>query len=226
MTTGKCNSCSVLCGYNRSMDKLFHSWFGWWFIGFMLYTIITIVYGARAQTQALAGWRIEAREALVFRKPRALRRNTLMMPGVFLLMLFPILLATPPHRQYEAEQTSSQQLTQTLIKGYMAASALSLSLLFVYLGGPFEMRLDGRQRVYEKTAGWPWRPKTRRGSLDDYKEVCVTRRNNIMLVPRSPRRLITGDILSDAASKQAARTLVEEVSRVTGIPIVDCPQKR
>lgn len=226
MTTRKCNSYSVLCGYNCSMDKLFHSWFGWWFITFMLYTIIVIVYGVRAQTQALAGWWIEAKETLAFRKPHALRRSSLMIPGVFFLMLLPTLLATPSHRRYEAVQTSQMQLTQTLIKGYMAASVLGLSLLFVYLGGPFEMRLDGRQRVYEKTTGWPWRPETRRGSLDDYKGICVTRRNSIMLVPRSPRRLITGDILSDAASKQAARTLAEEVRRVTGVPIIDCPQKR
>ena len=212
------------------MDKLFHSWFGWWFIAFMLYSVTIMVYGVRAQTPARAGWRIEAKEGLLaFRKPRALRRSSLMIPGVFFLMLFPILLATPVHHrygQYEITPTPQQQLTQTLIKGYMAASALGLSLLFVYLGGPFEMRLDGRQRVYEKTAGWPWRPETQRGPFDDYKGVCITRRNSIMLVPRNPRRLTVGDILSDAASKQAARTLAEEISRVTGIPLIACPQKR
>ncbi len=213
------------------MDKLFHSWFGWWFIAFMLYSITVITYGVRAQTQALAGWQVgDKEETLVFRKPRALRRSTLMIPGVFFLMLIPNLLAAPPHHQYgqyEITPTPQQQLTHTLIKGYMAASVLGLSLLFVYMSGPSEMRLDGRRRVYEKTEGWPWRPKTSRGSLDDYKGICITPRNSIQLVLRYPsRRIISGNILSNATSKQAAQTLAEEVSRITGIPLIDCPVRR
>lgn len=204
------------------MTRLFHSWFGWWYVIFMLYMVTMLVYGVRGQARSMGRWleRAEGR-VLTFRKPRALRRSSLMAPGVFVLMLFPMLYGLPAgHRNHR------DTLANTLIKGYMTASVLGLSALFVYLGGPADYRLDGQRRVYEKTEGWPWRPKTRSGSLDDFRGVCITPQNNVMLVPRKPSRFVSGYVLGSAGSKGSARSLAAQVGQTTGIPLIDYPMRR
>ncbi len=144
-----------------------------------------------------------------------------MVPGVFMLMLFPILYGLPAgHRNHQTT------LANTLIKAQMTVSVLCLSALFIYLGGPADYRLDGQRRVYERTEGWPWRPKTRSGPLDDFKGVCVTPTNNVALVPKKPNRLVSGCVLSGTASKVAARSLAEQVAQTVGVPLIDYPLKR
>jgi len=206
---------------------MFHTWFGWWYLTLMLYMVALLVYGVRAQTKSRMSWLERAGgRVLMFRKPRALRRVSLMVPGVFVLMLLPSLFA--PHVSHRNTQGRNDQgvFARTLSKGFMTLSVLGLSAFFIFLAGPADFRLDGQRRVYEKTEGWPWRPKTRGGPLDDFQGVCITPQNSVMLVPRKPDRLRSGYLLSGAVSREAARALAGEITQTVGIPLIEYSLKR
>ena len=205
------------------MHLLFGTWFGWWFITLVLYSVPVIVYAAR--TQANSPWLVrDDGKILFFRKPLALRRSTLLAGSVLLLMLFPTL-----HQMVYPATTARRHATnpqaQAIAHGYLVISVLGLCLLVVYLSSPKEIRLDGERRRYERMEGWPWRPKSHVGPLEDFKGVCVMPRGSVLLLFRSPSRSRIGFILSGPGRKQASQALAEKVSQATGLPIVDYPKK-
>ena len=206
------------------MPLMFGTWFGWWFIAFVLYVVALMVYAFRTQS-TLSSWLVkEQGRSLSFRKPVALRRMGLLAIGAFALMSFPTL-HQMVYPTVTARRHAANPQTQTVVRGYVLVDLLGLCLVFVYLSGPQETRLDGDQRTFENTAGWPWRPRSRTGSLDDLKGVCVSPRNNVLLLPRKPGKLTKGYQLSSTGTKQAAQALAEKVSQATGLPIVDYPRK-
>lgn len=206
------------------MEKLFHSWFGWWFIAFVLYVVALMVYTFRTQS-TMSSWVVKDQgRALSFRKPIALRRMGLLAVGALLLMSFPTLheMAYP---NVTARRHTANPQAQAVAHGYMLMSVFGLCLFFIYLSGPDETRLDGERRTFEHTGGWPWSPKTRGSSLEDIKGVCITPRNAVLLLPRKPSRIRGGYLLSGTGQRQAAQALAERVSQAMKIPIMDYPSK-
>ena len=206
------------------MHLLFGTWFGWWFIAFVLYVVALMVYAFRTQSKVNCWLVKEQDRSLSFRKPIALRRMSLMAIGAFALMSLPTL-HQMVYPTVTARRHAANLQTQAAVRGYMIVDLLGLCLIFVYLSGPNDTRIDGERRTFERTAGWPWRPKTREGSLDDLKGVCISPRNNVLLLPRKPGQLTKGYQLSSAETKKAAQALAEKVSQVTGLPVMDYPRK-
>ena len=206
------------------MHLLFGTWFGWWFIAFVLYAVAIIVYGLRTQA-TMKDWLVkEQGHALSFRKPIALRRMGPLLCGVLLLRLIPILHQLI-HPNETARRHMAHPLPQAGVLFLFVLSVLGLCLFMVYLAGPNDTRIDGDQRTFENTAGWPWSPQTRVGSLDNMQGVSVSSRNSVMLLPHKRSMLTIGYPLSGTGTKQAAQALAEKVSKVTGLPIVDYPRK-
>lgn len=110
---------------------------------------------------------------------------------------------------------------------WAALSALGAGwvLFFLYyVCGPDDIRLNGDQRTYERTVGWPWKPVTHTGTFGDIKGVCVTPRYNVLLLLKKPGWPRQGVVLGSSLRSSAANELAEEVSRTLGIPIVPCPR--
>jgi len=149
-----------------------------------------------------------------FRKPLALQRGQLSAFWFAVLVTF-------------GTTAAGQALRSPLIFDINGLIGLSISFILLYLSGPDDIRLDGEQRTYERTVGWPWKPKTLFGSFGDVKGVCISPRNRVLLLLKKPDFVkSTGEIvLSSYGSDQAAYALAEELNREYGFPIVPCPKK-
>ena len=101
-----------------------------------------------------------------------------------------------------------------------------MSLILLYLSGPDDIRLDGNQRTYKRTVGWPWKPAMRFGSFSDVKGICISPRNTVLLLLEKPDfvKSTNGIVLSYSGARQPARALVEEINRAYGFPIVPYPK--
>ena len=89
--------------------------------------------------------------------------------------------------------------------------------------GPNDIRLDGNERVYERTFGWPWKPTKRRGTFEDVKGICISPTNTVSLLQCKPGTSLRA-ILCSSGSRTGAQALAEEVSRTFGFPIVPYPK--
>jgi len=93
------------------------------------------------------------------------------------------------------------------------------------LFGPNETWLDGERWMYETVEGCPWKPKTRRGSLDEFAGVCVTSGGRgqrcVMLLPKPPKNTATPRIILDMPMDPAS--MATRISQTTGLPIVLYP---
>lgn len=107
---------------------------------------------------------------------------------------------------------------------YAGLLGVGLTLFLLRLSGPDDIRLNGDQRTYERTVGWPWKPVTHTGTFDDIKGVCVTPRYNVLLLLKKPGWPRQGVVLGSSLRSSAANELAEEVSRTLGIPIVPYPR--
>ena len=98
--------------------------------------------------------------------------------------------------------------------------------MILYLCGPDDIRLDETKRTYERTVGWPWKPKMFFGSFNDVKGVCISPRNTVLLLMKKPDFVKSSGaiVLSSYGTNEAARALVEELSRVYGFAIVPYPK--
>ena len=150
---------------------------------------------------------------MLFRKPPALRRQqlTLFWFGVFVTF---------------GSVVASQVLQRTSLLYVNGTVGICISVIFLYLSGPDDIRLDGTQRTYERTLGWFWKPTTRFGSFNGIKGVCISPRNTVWLLMEKPDFVkSTGGIaLSYLGASQPARVLAEEVNRLYGFPIVPYPK--
>jgi hypothetical protein len=163
---------------------------------------------------------------ILFRKPPAARRlETLLAVAITIqIVAFPLVGAV---------------LTGKLI--FFGASALGAGwvLWFLYrIAGPNGIRLDGEQRTYEWTTGWPWKPETRIGSFADIKGVCISPRNSVIILMAKRQGLLKRVVVSDPAMSSIrstaltidrshvgeSRALAEELNRVYGFPIVPYPK--
>ncbi len=146
-----------------------------------------------------------------FRKPLALRRRELVLFWLMVLVAFGTV-AT-------AQSFSTLHATITECNG---AFLLSLSVILLYLSGPDDIRLDGKQRTYERAVGWFWKPKKRFGSFSDVKGICISPQNSVLLLMKKPDfvKSTNGIVLSSFRESYPARALAEELNRVYGFPIV------
>ncbi len=96
-------------------------------------------------------------------------------------------------------------------------------LLGVYLSGPRETFIDGQRRVYVRTEGWPWKPRTRTGSLDEFDGIRVTPYNKVMLFKKGSDSSETGFWVDAPNTRHKAQEIARQLSAVTNLPIVITP---
>lgn len=181
------------------------------FWAFLLYMVLLLAFLVKNGRRSHGSWlQQHDGDIMLFRRPRALRQTGYLFVGFFVIHCFYFL-------------QTAVSLHRTVF-GFVGLPAIILIPACLYMAGPHDVRLDGERRTYERTTGWPWRPQTRIGPLDDFSGICVTRHNSVMLVPRRPERIYTGFPLSGPLPRQAAATLAEDVSRATGLPIVAAPR--
>ena len=150
---------------------------------------------------------------MLFRKPLALRRQQLTLFWFAVFVTFGSVVAS--------------QVLQRASHLYVGGTVgLCISVIFLYLSVPDDIRLDGKQRLYERTVGWPWKPKRRFGSFNGIKGVCISPRNTVWLLLDKPDfvKSTNGIALSYSGASQSARALAEELNRVYGFPIVPYPK--
>ena len=101
-----------------------------------------------------------------------------------------------------------------------------MSFASLYLSGPDDIRLDGKQRTYERTVGWPWKPAKRFGSFNGIKGVCISPLNTVWLLLEKPDfvKSTNGIALSYLGASQPARALADELHRAYGFPVVPYPK--
>ncbi len=145
---------------------------------------------------------------MLFRRPLALRLSFAVITGFLALVEFVNALMS---------RSNLPILFFTLITGFC------LLAFFSYSTGPNDIRLDGDQRTYERTVGWPWKPATQLGSFEDIKGVCVYPDGQAMLLINKPNFLYKGVVLSKS-STAASQALAEKVSREFGFPVVPYPK--
>lgn len=164
-----------------------------------------------ASGQSYLAW--QDGKTMLFRKPPALRRQqlTLFWFGVFVTF----------------GSVVASQVLQRASHLYVGGTVgLCISVILFYLSGPDDIRLDGKQRLYERTAGWPWKPATRSGSFNGIKGICISPRNTVWLLLDKPDfvKSTSGIALSYSGASQPARALADELSRAYGFSIVPYPK--
>ena len=179
----------------------------------MLYGVCMMIYAIPQQAKAQGSYLVRKEGSMMlFRKPLPLRRAILAAMGFGILLFFNTLMIA-----LEARNPPPAYV--------MSVVALSLPVLFFYLSGPNDIRLDGNQRTFEQTVGFPWKPVTRFGTFSGIKGICVSPQNSVQLVMEKPSALSRSIILSSTGTKAAAEGLVEELKREYEFPIVPYPKK-
>jgi len=150
---------------------------------------------------------------MLFRKPLALRRQqrTLFWFAIFVT---------------SGTVVGAQALNDAPLSYIEGIVGLSISFIFLYLSGPDDIRLNGKQRTYERTVGWPWKPTTRFGSFNGVKGVCISPRNTVWLLLEKPDfvKSASGIALSYSGAGQSARALADELNLAYGFSIVPYPK--
>ena len=98
-------------------------------------------------------------------------------------------------------------------------------LLGLYLAGPRETFIDGERRVYVRTEGWPWKPRTRTGSLDEFDGTRVTPYNKVMLIKKGSNSSETGFWVDAPTTRPKAQEIARIVSTITNLPIMITPMR-
>ncbi len=146
---------------------------------------------------------------MVFHKPLSLRRSPLVIAGIMAVIAF-VNLFMLRHN--------------SVIFAFNLVICFCLPTSLVYLSGPNDIRLDGDQRTYERTTGWPWNPVTQIGSFEDIKGVCVSPDGQAMLLMNRRTFPYKGVVLGSSGTQATAQALAEDVSREFGFPIVPYPK--
>ncbi len=174
------------------------------------------IYVARQVSKARNSYSVRQEGNMrLFRKPPALRRVQWAIFWFVALITFSLTAASLALRE--------QDPSLFYIEGVVG---LGISSVLLYLCGPDDIRFDGTKRTYERTVGWPWKPKTLFGSFSDVNGVCISPRNTVLLLLKKPDFVkSTGAIvLSSYGAGQPAHALAEELNRVYGFPIVPYPK--
>ena len=167
----------------------------------MIYGVGMLIYAIPQQSKVKGSYLVRQEgNVMQFRKPLPMRRITLAAVGFLALLVLSLLISAPYAR-------NPGQAFLPVVVG------LGLPVLFLYLAGPDDIRLDGRQRTYERTVGWPWKPKTFAGPFNGVKGVCVSPRNSVLLLMEKSGPLTKGVVLSSSGPKAAAEALAEELKR-------------
>jgi hypothetical protein len=155
----------------------------------------------------------QAGNVMQFRKPLALRRAELALFWLMVLTAF-------------GTVATAQNWRNAFIIDGNGIFLLSLSAIVLYLSGPDDVRLDGKQRAYERTVGWLWKPATRIGSFNGIRGICISPQNSVLLLMEKPDfvKSTNGIVLSCFRESQPARALAEEMNRMYGFPIVPYPK--
>lgn len=95
-------------------------------------------------------------------------------------------------------------------------------LLGIYSAGPDDTLIDGDRWVYERRKGWPWRPRTHVGSLDEIAGVCVTPKNSVGLRFKNKNDWFRIDM---PPGREVAVAMAEKVSLTTGLPVTEFPKR-
>lgn len=179
----------------------------------ILYGVGMMIYGIPQQTKARGSYLVRKDgNMMLFRKPLPLRRVTLAAVGFFCLLLINTLAIAIEARN-------------PVPVYFMSLAALGLPMLFLYLSGPDDIRLDGSQRTYERTQGFSWKPVTKFGTFDGIKGISITPQNGVQLVLEKPGPIFGGIMLSSTGPKAAAQALVEDLKREYGFAVVPYPKK-
>ena len=170
-------------------------------------------YAIRLITKASGGSYLTRHEegTMQFRTPIYARRCTLVTSGACLIFLLVFLIFTEPS-----------------VAGYLTLFCVLcfFGTGFVYLlrlSGPQDIRLDGSQRTYERTTGWPWKPTTQIGPFEDIKGVCVSPFSRTFLLTTKRTFGYKGIPLSSPYTSES-QALAEDVSREFGFQIVPYPK--
>ena len=152
------------------------------------------------------------RGIMLFRKPLPLRRTLLAIAGfTFLIFLNTVFVASEGRNP--------------LLGYFICVVPLILPVIFLYASGPNDIRLDGSQRTFEWTVGFPWNPVTQFGTFDDIKGISVSLQDGIELVMEKPGALSRSVNLCNSGTKAAAEALVEDLRREYGFAVVPYPKK-
>jgi len=148
-----------------------------------------------------------------FRKPLALQRMQL---AAFWFAVLVTIGAT----------TAAHFLRDPILPYIEGVVGTSISLIFLYLSGPDDIQLDGKQRSYKRTVGWPWKPTTCFGSFSGVKGICISPRNTVLLLLEKPDfvKSTNAIVLSYSGGVQPARALAEGLNRAYGFSIVPYPK--
>lgn len=148
-----------------------------------------------------------------FRKPLALQRAQLVA------FWFAVLVTI-------GGTTAAQSLRDPVLPYIEGVVGTSISLIFLYLSGPDDVQLDGKQRTYKRTVGWPWKPTTCFGSFSGVKGICISPRNTVLLLLEKPDfvKSTNAIVLSYSGASQPAHALAEELNRAYGFSIVPYPK--
>ena len=146
---------------------------------------------------------------MVFRKPLSSRRSLLFIAGIMVVIAF-VNLFMSRHN--------------SVVFAFNLVICFCLPASLAYLSGLNDIRLDGNQRTYERTIGWPWKPATQIGSFEDIKGVCVSPDGQAMLLMNRRTFPYKGIVISSSETQAAGQALAEDVSREFGFPIVPYPK--
>ena len=105
-------------------------------------------------------------------------------------------------------------------------TALGVGLFYYRLPvfvGPNDIRLDGNERVYYRTFGWPWKLTKCQGTFENIKGICISPTNSVLLLQCKPDTSLRA-ILYSSGSRMGAQAFAEDVSRELGLPIVPYPK--
>jgi len=190
----------------------------WQFLLLIVCLAVPAAYLVRLSVSAPPSWLVwsEGRR-MQFRKSVAARRVAPVALGTYgLLAVFALVLM--------ATQGGESHPAAVFL---LAENGLFFFGLGAYSSGPGDTRLDGEQRTYERVDGWPWKPRTRVWSLDEFGGVCVGRKYpvSVMLLRKAPGTWGSKVIVVDSLkTPNAAQAMAERVSQATGLPIVPYPR--
>jgi hypothetical protein len=162
-------------------------------------------------------------KTMVFREPPAARRMSILLSVAVTVQLIvgPLIGAF---------------LTGKPFYAVLSVVGAAWVLWFLYrIAGPNDIRLDGEQRTYDRTTGWPWKPVRAIGSFADIRGVCISPGRRVMLLMVKRKSLRRGVVVSNPAISAtgssalfvdnisvtaATHKLMEELNQKYGFPIV------
>lgn len=170
------------------------------------YGVILTAYGFNVTRSMKFSWLVQADNRVIsFRKPAAIRRLGLLFAGLPFIGLLLI-------------------VSDNVDTFWQCPLSISLSLYCLYyLAGPDNTRLDLELQTYQSTHGWPWQPKIVSGPLTDFKGVCVTPRNAVLLLFRCSNWNRLGLQLSSSSQIDKSLALADYISKKLVLPVIPYP---